>query len=249
MSNRKKILIYGATSAIVHETAKLFANENCDFIITGRDSSKLRTIEADLRARGAGKIVSAVHDADYFLHCKDIFLKKAIEDLDGLDIVIIGYGTLSKFKSEISDSDATLQTLNTNFMSIVVQLTYIANYFEEKRSGIIAVITSVAGDLGRKQNYIYASSKAGLSIFLQGLRGRMLRSGVSVVDIRPGYVATAMTSHLKKNFLFSSSQEVGEGVYRAIKARKGIVYLPRFWRFIMGILKMLPEKLLHRLNI
>ena len=125
----------------------------------------------------------------------------------------------------------------------------LANRFEQSRGGCIAVISSVAGDRGRQSNYVYGSAKGGLDRFLQGLRNRLYRAGVAVVTIKPGFVDTPMTAALPKNALYASPRQVARGVYRAIEARRSVVYLPWFWRPIMLLIKLLPESVFKRLRL
>jgi short-subunit dehydrogenase len=128
-------------------------------------------------------------------------------------------------------------------------LTLLANYFEGQRHGCIAVITSVAGDRGRQSNYVYGAAKGGVDHFLQGLRNRLFRSGVAVVTIKPGYVATPMTAGIKKSPLFISAGRAGRSIHRAIERRRNVVYVPWFWRPIMTMVRWLPEAIFKRLQL
>jgi len=114
---------------------------------------------------------------------------------------------------------------------------------------VLAVITSVAGDRGRQSNYVYGAAKGGLGIFLQGLRNRLYRSGVVVITLKPGFVDTPMTAGIPKNPLFASASRAGRAVYRAIEARRDVVYIPWFWRPIMALVNSLPEAVFKRLRL
>ena len=111
------------------------------------------------------------------------------------------------------------------------------------------MISSVAGDRGRASNYIYGTAKGAVSIFLQGLRNRLSSSNVNVLTIKPGFVDTPMTSHLPKNFLYAKPELVGEQIYDAISKQKDIVYIPKFWRLIMFMIKHIPEFIFKKLSI
>ena len=111
------------------------------------------------------------------------------------------------------------------------------------------MITSIAGVRGRRTNYVYGSAKAAVSTFLEGLRGRMGEVGVSVVDIRPGFVDTPMTAHLPKKALFATAASVGERVYRAMDSGDAVVYTPWFWRWIALIIQLIPRSIFVKLSI
>ena len=149
---------------------------------------------------------------------------------------LIAHGTLTDQETAQRSIDETLEELNINFLSVVSILTPLANYFEQQRRGNIAVISSVAGDRGRMSNYIYGTAKAGVTTYLQGLRARMQKCNVAVLTVKPGFVDTPMTAHLKKNPLYASPVSVGKSVYEGMKAGKDTIYTPFFWRFIMLII-------------
>ena len=128
-------------------------------------------------------------------------------------------------------------------------LTLLANQCETQQHGCLAVISSVAGERGRQSNYIYGAAKGGLNLFLQGLRNRLTQAGVTVITIKPGFVDTPMTTAFPKNALFASAETVGAGVYRAIMKKKDIAYVPSFWRWIMLIIRLIPERVFKRLAL
>ena len=131
--------------------------------------------------------------------------EQAITSLGELDMLLIAHGTLGDQRKCEQSVSETMQELQTNCLSVISLLTIGANYFEQQRHGCIAVVSSVAGDRGRKSNYVYGTAKAAVSVFLQGLRNRLSSVGVSVVTIKPGYVATPMTAHMKTGLLTAKS--------------------------------------------
>ncbi|MDW8371253.1 MAG: SDR family NAD(P)-dependent oxidoreductase, partial [Geminicoccaceae bacterium] len=158
-------------------------------------------------------------------------------------------GTLGDQAAIARDPEATRRTLLTNFVSPAVLLTALAARLEAAGKGCLAVITSVAGDRGRASNYVYGAAKGGLSTFLEGLRHRLAGKGVHVLDIRPGPVDTPMTAHLEKGgFLWASPERVAADIDRAIARRRSVLYTPWFWRWIMLVIRLLPEPLFHRLR-
>jgi decaprenylphospho-beta-D-erythro-pentofuranosid-2-ulose 2-reductase len=243
-----KILMIGATSAIAHETAKCFAKDGSELFLVGRSSEKLESVQNDLKVRGAKRVESYVLDVSQLDRHQEM-IQAAIETLDGLDMVLIAHGTLGDQRLSQENVAKTLEEFTTNCTSVISLLTLLANYFEPRKRGCIAVISSVAGDRGRQSNYVYGAAKGALTIFLQGLRGRMAKSGVAVVTIKPGFVDTPMTASIRKGLLFASPRKVGEGIYHAMLKGKEVVYLPWFWRPILLIVKSIPEPVFKKLSI
>lgn len=243
-----KMLLLGATSAIGHEAAQCFASEGAEFFLVGRTPEKLDAVAQDLRVRGAKRVEICQFDLNDLARHQEL-IEHAIATLDGLDTVLISHGTLGNQQKSEQSVEETLKEFTTNCTSVISLLTILGNYFEQQRHGCIAVITSVAGDRGRRSNYVYGTTKGAVSLFLQGLRSRLYKAGVSVVTIKPGLVDTPMTAALKKGPLFASPRIVGEGIYRAIKQGKEVVYLPWYWRYIMLVVKALPEKVFKRLAV
>ncbi|MDC0357855.1 SDR family oxidoreductase [Oligoflexia bacterium] len=243
-----KRVIFGATSAIAMEAAKHFAADGDALLLLGRDAGKLEAVRNDLLTRGAKEVYMIACDLIEIERHRDI-LEQVGKVLPDYDTVLVAYGTLGDQEACQGDYDLTELELRTNFSSVVSLLTPIANIFEERKSGAIAVIASVAGDRGRQSNYIYGSAKGALALFLQGLRNRLYKANVSVLTVKPGFVDTPMIAHMKKGPLSVKPAVVGKGIYDAIKNRKDVVYLPWFWCFIMLIIKSIPEVFFKRLKL
>lgn len=244
----RHILIIGATSAIAEATARHFARDGDRLFLVARNPDRLSAVAADLKSRGASQVESFVMDAnDTNQH--EALMAQADAALGGLDTVLIAHGTLSDQKACEASYGATLTELQTNCLSVISLLTHVANLFEKQHKGTIAVISSVAGDRGRQSNYVYGTAKAAVTTFLQGLRGRLHRSGVNVITIKPGFVDTPMTAEFKKGPLWASPEQIGKGIYRAMARRKETVYLPAFWIIIMTIIRVIPEGIFKRLTI
>jgi short-subunit dehydrogenase len=244
----RKILIIGATSVIAQETARCFAAAGDSLFLVARDSAKLDAVAADLKARGASRVETFAMDVND-AGPRGLVVHEAEEILGGLDVALIAHGTLPDQKACEASVEKMEQELRTNFLSTVSLLTELANGFEKKKAGTIAVITSVAGERGRPSNYVYGAAKGATSIFLSGLRARLSKSNVAVVDIRPGFVDTPMTAAIKKNALFASPEAVGRGIYKAILKKRDVVYLPWFWRGIMAAVRMIPETVFKRMSL
>ena len=243
-----KVLIIGAASAIAQETTRLFAKEEAELFLVARSQEKLNELEADLLVRGAKQVSGMAVDLCLLEQHQEI-IDRAIATLKGLDGVLIAHGTLSNQTRCEQSIQETLGEFTTNCLSSISLLTILANYFEKQRTGCIAVISSVAGDRGRQSNYVYGAGKGALNIFLQGLRNRLSKSGVSVVTIKPGFVDTPMTAEIKKNPLFANASKVGGRIYQAMKKPEDIVYVPWFWSPIMTIIRTIPERVFKALPL
>jgi len=248
VSGPRNVLILGATSAIASAAARCFAADRDRLFLVGRDPQKLDAIAGDLRVRGAAQVETCALDlTDVTRH--RFLIDECTRRLGAMDTVLVAYGTLGDQTGCQSSFDAARAELETNLMSVLSLLTHVANYFEQRGAGAIGVISSVAGDRGRQSNYVYGTAKGAVSIFLQGLRNRLYRRGVRVVTIKPGFVDTPMTAGFPKNFLWADAATVGRGVYKALCGGGDVVYLPGFWRPVMLLIRLIPERMFKRLRL
>lgn len=236
------IVVFGANSDIVKELLRLHAKDNHFFLIS-RNEEKLQNLCGDLKARDAKEAHFTLFSDDM-----DSLFTKVTEKFSKIDLLIVAHGSLP-VQSEIENNyqEISIQTY-TNFTSYAEILTRFASYFEKQRSGSIVVFTSVAGDRGRRSNYIYGSLKAAKQAFVEGFAARMSRSNVHVLDVRPGMVDTSMTAHLQKGILFATPQKVAGDINKAIAKKKAVLYTPFFWKWIMLIIKNIPRKIFYKLN-
>jgi len=243
----KKILILGATSAIAEHCARLWAEQGRALFLVARNEDRLAAIASDLRVRGASSVDTFTLDLNNFDKHEEM-LARADKSMGGIDITLIAHGTLSNQEACEHSVEVTMQELRTNALSTVSLLTLIANEFQSKRSGTIAVISSVAGDRGRANNYVYGSAKAMVTALASGLRQRLHKSNVSVVTIKPGFVDTPMTASFKKGILWAQPYAVGKKIVRAIEKQKFEIYVPTFWVIVMLVIKVLPNRIFSRLS-
>ena len=240
----KKILILGANSDIAKECANIWKLRNEQLFLVGRNKENLKKIAIDLKIEN--KFILHADLSEINNH-EEIF-NKAISAMNGLDFVLISYGVLSDQKKCETDVQLALKDININSLSVISFLTIMANFFEKQRSGKIAVITSVAGDRGRSSNYLYGCSKAMISTFLSGLRQRLFKYNIKVIDIKPGLVSTKMTKNFKKNILWSDPKIIGKKIVKIIDQGKEVAYLPSFWFYLMFLIKITPLKIFKRLK-
>ncbi len=248
VSPRHRVLIVGATSAIATEVARLFAREGSSLFLMGRSREKLDTQTGDLAVRGATRVESATLDFTE-IERQQAAIKAAFEAFDGFDMVLVAYGTLGDQQASEQSVELALRELTTNATSVIAALTVIGNLLERQGSGTLAVLSSVAGDRGRPSNYVYGSAKAAVSTFLQGLRARLSQAGVQVLTVKPGMVDTPMTAHMKKGPLFASPERVGRDIYHAMLKGRDVVYTPFYWRYVMLVIRLIPEPVFKRLKL
>jgi decaprenylphospho-beta-D-erythro-pentofuranosid-2-ulose 2-reductase len=241
-------LIVGALSAMAMETARLMAGRSWNLCLVARSKEKLIEFSADLLARGAKKVDYIVMDVAQAADGGKLL--SAAEELSGqINNVLVAWGTLGDQSVAEKDLAAAMHILNTNFNHQALCLLGIASRFEERKSGTLVGISSVAGDRGRQSNFIYGSAKGAFSLFLQGLRNRMQKHGVHVVTVKPGFVASPMTRHVKQGPLFVGPDVIAQGILKAIERKKDVVYLPWFWLPIMLVIKSIPERIFKKLSL
>jgi decaprenylphospho-beta-D-erythro-pentofuranosid-2-ulose 2-reductase len=247
-TNPRKILVLGATSGIAEATCRIWAAQGARLFLVARNAEKLAAVAADLRTRGASYVDTAVADLDD-TDKHPALLAHAVNSLTGLDVAYLAHGILGDQAKAEQDFNTAAQIVYTNFMAPVSLLTWLANFCVQRHAGTLAVISSVAGDRGRKSNYLYGSSKAGLSAFLGGLRNRVDREGVTVLAIKPGPVKTSMTSGMKGSEKFADVDKVAQSIVKAIDKRHDVLYVPFQWQPIMFVLRHIPERVFKKLNL
>jgi len=246
MSN--PVLILGASSSIARATASVLASKGHPLYLAGRDLNDLARLASDLKIRHGITVQFGFFDAeDYGSH--DKFLRDVVQQMGGLEGVIVALGYLGDQKVAVRDFKEGELIIRRNFTGVCSILSLCANYLESQKRGFIIGISSVAGDRGRQSNYFYGAAKGGVSLYLQGLRNRLFPAGVRVITIKPGFVDTAMTFGMPGLFLVVSPQYAGERIARSLRRSRDIVYVPWFWRYIMWIIRMIPEPVFKRLKL
>ena len=251
MNDMHSVLIFGATSAIAQATARLLVQQGCNLYAVGRNPVKLQALLDDLRVRAApGQHIAGMSsDLDHIDDQAQLFITAAAA-MGGIDTVVIAHGTLPN-QSECEQSVAlTMAQIHTNALSAIALATEAANRLQAQGYGMIVAIGSVAGDRGRQSNYVYGAAKGMLDLFLQGLRNRLTSSGIHVLTIKPGFVDTPMTAGFeKKGLLWATPEQIALGIVQAMRARRNAVYLPWFWRWIMLLIRSIPEQIFKRLKL
>jgi decaprenylphospho-beta-D-erythro-pentofuranosid-2-ulose 2-reductase len=242
------VLVLGATSSIAIATMRQLAAPHRRFMLVARNGDRLTAVAQDLLARGALTVDTWVMDLDDTTAQPEM-LGIAVERLGAIDLALIAHGVLGDQQAAEANFDTAAAILHTNFISTVGLITWLGNYFQAQGAGTLAVVSSVAGDRGRKSNYVYGASKGALNIFLEGLRNRIDRDGVQVLTIKPGFVATPMTAHVPKNALFASPERVARDILKAVERRRDVVYVPWFWTWIMLLVRSIPGSRFKKMNM
>lgn len=242
------ILLIGSSSAIAVAIARAYARDNHALFLVSRDPARLTIQKNDLEVRGADRVETFCTDlTDTCRH--PALVDAAVASLGTIDLVLVCHGVLPDQRACEQDYAAVHASVEVNVLSVLSLLTSLGNFFELQGSGTLGVITSVAGDRGRPSNYVYGASKAMLSTYLEGLRARLHRRSVVVVDIRPGLVDSPMTRDIPKGPLFSSTTRVATCILHGIAREKRVIYAPGYWRFIMGVVKLIPDVIFKRLSL
>jgi decaprenylphospho-beta-D-erythro-pentofuranosid-2-ulose 2-reductase len=240
------VLILGATSDIAQAVARAFAAQGYSIRLAGRDLGRLQLDAQDCRLRF--NVDVSVHHFD----ATDTASHEAfVEGLPGLPtIAICAVGFLGEQKQAEIDHNHASAIIRSNFEGPANVFAMLARRMEARGSGILVGISSVAGDRGRASNYVYGAAKAGFTAFLSGLRQRLVGSGVRVITIKPGYVRTRMTKDMNlPQPLTAEPDEVGHAIVRACRRAGNVVYVRPIWRWIMTVVRSIPEPIFKRLRL
>ena len=243
------VLVLGATSAIAIAYCRLRANEGASFVLVGRRAERLETIAADLKARGAAQVVPVVSDLSDMYSCESRFLDFC-RPLGAPDQVLLAYGMLGDQGAAENDAEQTRRNIDVNFTSAALWLQMAAKHLPQHTARWIIVISSVAGDRGRRSNYVYGASKAGLSAFAEGLSHRLHGTNLRVLTVKPGFVDTLMTAHLERSGpLWAKPEQIAVAIDRAMRRKRSVVYTPHFWWPIMTVIRLLPRPIFFRTKL
>jgi hypothetical protein len=238
------VLIIGAKSDIGRALARRYAEAGCVVILAGRQSEALETDRADLQVRYS--VQAHVAECDVNDPDPDRFFA-------GLPVapatIVMVAGLLGDQQESAADTAVARRVMDTNFTGPALFLLAAARRLEGQRGCIIG-ISSVAGDRGRGSNFIYGSAKAGLTAFLSGLRNSLAKTDVSVITVKPGFVATQMTAKMDlPKPLTAQPDEVAMAILKAQRGGQDVVYVRPVWRLIMLIITTIPERIFKKLSL
>lgn len=226
--------------------AHRFAKEGYKILLASRESEKLTRDCSDLKHRYNVEVSHHEFDA-LKLDLHKNFIKK-LPLLPNIVVSAVGYMGKQPYSNQ--DMWSAIKIIRSNFEGPANILNLIIKKFEERGSGTIIGISSVAGERGRASNYLYGSSKAGFTTFLSGLRNQIKRKDIRIITVLPGFVDTKMTHKFKlPRILTAQPWEVAEAIWQAVKKKRNIIYVKSIWRFIMLIVRNIPEIIFQKLKI
>lgn len=250
MSVKKRIVIVGASSAIAEHCARLWVRQGAgELILVGRDTQRLTGIAADLSVRNPQFSIRLV-ETDF---ADPAAIRRSVDSIcegAAADIVLIAHGALPE-QAECQGSLSTAQAaLQINGISPVLFAEAFAGHMAQAGRGTIALIGSVAGDRGRKSNYVYGSAKGMVARYAQGLQHRFAGTAVKVVLLKPGPTDTPMTAHLKaQGAKLAPVGQVAAQIVAAIDRGSPIAYVPGRWWLVMQVIRHLPTFIFNKLDI
>ena len=240
------VLVLGGTSTIARAIAGELAARGFDVALAGRDAAELEAVAADLRVRhGVGATVHRMDVLEMDQH--PATLKPCLTP--ALRGVVLAFGYLGDQRRAESDPGEVRRILDTNLTGCVVALNVVAEHLVRAGGGFVCALSSVAGERGRQSNYVYGAAKAGLTAYLSGLRNRLAATGVQVLTVKAGIVDTRMSAGMPGAALAASPAAVARAVVSAITRGRDVVYVPWFWRWIMLVIRMIPERVFKKLQL
>jgi len=232
------VLILGATSDMAIAIAKKFGENKYNVQLAARNPDQLKPAQSDIAIRYGVECSLHAFDALQFSSHERFFN----ELFPKPDVTVCVFGVMDDELTAFDDWKITERMIDTNFTGAVSILNIVAKYYITEKKGTIVGISSVAGERGRESKLIYGSAKAAFSAYLAGLRNKLFKQQVHVVSVKPGFVYTRMTENMPlPKLLTATPAEVGDAVFNAVQKKKNVVYVKWFWRYIMVIIKYIPE--------
>lgn len=250
MVKMKKIVVIGGTSGIAHACMRIWNQNAVEITLVVRDTDKGQLVANDLQARNPNSIIRLLKTD--FLDPKLIHnTVQSIEAEGAPDIVLIAHGSLPDQQNCEKSLDEAQAALIVNGVSPVLFAEAFVNGMLKRDYGQLAVIGSVAGDRGRKSNYVYGSAKGLVARYLQGLQHRLAGTNVKIVLIKPGPTLSPMTHHLASQGVagLASPEEVASVIVKKMGKGKSIIYAPKKWKLIMLIIMHIPSFIFKKINI
>lgn len=240
-------IILGASSSMARALARRLAARGDGLILAGRELADLERDAADARVRGAAFAETIRFDARDPA-CLAPILARA-EACKGTVSVAVFVGSMPPQAQIDADPGLIEGVVTDSFTGPARLLQGLAPIIEARGAGTVIGVGSVAGDRGRIGNYVYGAGKAAFATYLSGLRNRLGRAGGHVLTVKPGFTDTAMTWGIEGMFLVASPDKVADDILTALEKRRNVIYTPFFWMGIMGIIRLIPERVFKKLSV
>lgn len=244
-----KVALLGGTKGIGRALGRLIAERGHSLCLLGRNREELERSAKDVQIRaGAGREVP-VAECDLLEPAGfGDALDRAAEALGGLDTVIVTAALFATQDELESDVALTRDLVTANFANTVVFCEEARKRLLASGGGTLCVLSSVAGDRGRKPVIIYGASKAGLSAYLEGLDHKFRAEGLKTICVKPGFVKTGMTAGLDPPPFAGEPEGVAKDILAAIERGAPVVYTPGIWRYVMLVIRNLPRFVMRRIS-
>jgi short-subunit dehydrogenase len=240
------VLILGARSDIGRAVAHKFASLGHPIQLAARNAASLEADKADMELRHS--VPASLHEFDALAIDKHEAFVATLPELP--QVAVCAVGLMGAQDENERDIEAAANVMRSNYEGPASILAVLANRFDERGSGTLVGISSVAGERGRATNYVYGSAKAGFTAFLSGLRNRLAKRGVHVVTVLPGFVATQMTEGMDLPAkLTAEPSEVADAIACAVRRSSDTIYIRATWRLIMAVIRVIPEKFFKVMRI
>jgi len=247
----KRVAIIGATSRIAECCARRWASDGARLFLVARNQDRLSRLRTDLAVRGGDSENIATMTFDALEYERFPPIAEAAEGfLKDIDVVLIAHGVLPDQSACEQDLRLARHSLEVNGLSAVLLAEAFASRMAPKGHGVIAVIGSVAGDRGRRSNYVYGAAKALVHRYLEGLRHRLAGRGLQIVTIKPGPTDTPMTANYEQvGVRLADPETVAQRIVTGIDAGRTTIYAPGIWRWVMLIIRHIPEWIFLRMKL
>jgi short-subunit dehydrogenase len=246
-----RALVIGASSGIGAALVRRLALQGYQVAALARREEKLEELSAAIKAnlpeREDARVLIYRHDVTDYDAVPELF-QEIISDLGGLDLVVYVAAVQPAVALNEYNFAKDAAMIQVNLLGAIAWLNQAAARFEAARGGHIVAISSIAGDRGRVGGPVYNASKAGLNTYLEGLRNRLARRGVTVTTIKPGFVDTKLLANAKKTFWVISPEDAAAQIYCAISRKQGTVYIPKRWGLVGLIIRHIPSFIFKWLN-
>ena len=243
------VLVLGGTSDIARAFALKLASPEDQFLLAARSESELEIVAADLKIRTGAAVQIICFDAENRESYQDID-RRFIERLGTIDGVLLAFGYLGEQQRAESDDVEASRIIEVNLTGAISMMEPLAAYFEERGSGWILGLSSVAGVRGRRSNYIYGAAKSGLTTYLEGLAHRLSPRGVRVKIAKIGFVASKMTRGLPMPpWAVADPQSVARSLVWLLRSPIQSAFIPWRWWLIMAVIRLLPAYIFNRTRL